>query len=426
MIRLTEYEQKMLDGEMGEFKQKALQFIVKYAQVLDAKELCEINRATIFIGAQHYLDCFDTDNYDEIFSKFYLNSDKVIEIGEFDENCFSQTCISAGVTRDCNAVHQTKEFCERNNRFFNITKDAGVSIAHTCTPYYTGWVPLQGEHYVTTESSNVLISNSVFGAYGNSDGIEAAVCSAICGRSPLWGYHLKENRHGTVVFNIQCRSKTEFDWDVIGYMVGKFLPPHANPIISGNFEKPNIHKLRQCFASMATTSGAEICHIVGVTPEARTIEDALGGKEAIAYIDITEKDYADCLEMVCDAGSGPVDLVSVGCPHLALEEIQKIAIYLRNKKVKENVELWIWTSMGVRAMADYNGYTAIIETSGAKLLESSCPVVMKEECHKHAKSMVMNGLKQAHVMRAQTSAKIYCGDILTCIEAAIAGRWEAE
>ena len=39
MIKLTKYEQQMLDGEMGEFKQIAMKNIVKYAEVVGAEEL---------------------------------------------------------------------------------------------------------------------------------------------------------------------------------------------------------------------------------------------------------------------------------------------------------------------------------------------------------------------------------------------------
>lgn len=425
VVKLTEYEQKMLDGEMGEFKQKALQFIVKYAEVLGAEELCKISHATLFIGAQHYLDCFTTEDYEEIFSKFYLNSDKKIKIGEFDRECICQTCAAACDVKDYESVHLPKDFFEKNKHFLEITKEAGVSIVNSCTPYYVGWIPLMGEHFVTTESSNVVMSNSVFGARGNAGGIETSVCSAICGRTPLWGLHVKENRYGTVVFNIKCPSKSVYDWDIIGYTMGRMLPPHGNPVINEGFERPDIHKLRQCFSSLATTSGAEICHVVGITPEARTLEEALGGKEPLAVIDITQKDYDESVSMLCDEGSGDIDLVCVGCPHLSLKEIREIAMYLRNKKVKENVELWIWTDYAIQAMADINGYTDIIEKSGGKLLNSSCPVVMREESHRHSKAMAMNGAKQAHSIRSQTKARVYFGDIYKCLDAAIKGRWEA-
>ena len=37
MVKLTETEQAILDGEMGRFKQVALQKIIEYAQVLGAE-----------------------------------------------------------------------------------------------------------------------------------------------------------------------------------------------------------------------------------------------------------------------------------------------------------------------------------------------------------------------------------------------------
>lgn len=426
MVKLTEYEQKMLNGEMGEFKQKALEFIVKYANVLGAQELCEITRATLFIGAQHYLDCFETDDYDEIFSKFYFSSDEKIKIGQFSETCICQTCGAACDLYDYETTHLSKEFFERNNQFLEITKKAGVSIVNSCTPYYVGWIPLMGEHFVTTESSNTLMSNSVFGAYGNSDGIEASVCSAICGRTPLWGNHIKENRYGTVVFNIQCPSETVYDWDIIGYTIGRLLPPNEKPIITGDFKRPNVNKLRQCFSSLATTSAAEICHIIGITPEAFTLESALGGKEPKKIVDITDSEYKASIKMICDSGNGEIDYVSIGCPHLALDELKEIALYMENKKVKKNVELLIWTDYATKEMANVNGYTKVIEDAKAHVLTSSCPLVMREESHKHAKAMVMNGAKQAHNIKAQTTAKVYFGDIYQCIDAAISGRWEAD
>jgi len=52
------------------------------------------------------------------------------------------------------------------------------------------------EHFVSCESSAVLFMNSVWGACGNGDGIEASFCAAVCGRTPLAGNHLPENRSG--------------------------------------------------------------------------------------------------------------------------------------------------------------------------------------------------------------------------------------
>ena len=69
MLKLTDHEKEMLDGKMGKFKQKAMEFNVRYAKVLGAEEFCEVSRATLFIGAQHYLDCYKHgEEYKKIFS----------------------------------------------------------------------------------------------------------------------------------------------------------------------------------------------------------------------------------------------------------------------------------------------------------------------------------------------------------------------
>ncbi|MEG2928345.1 MAG: aconitase X catalytic domain-containing protein, partial [Oscillospiraceae bacterium] len=367
-MKLTSYELKMLNGEFGEFKQKALEKIIQYAGILGADELCEVTKATVYVGAHPYLDVVGSDCYDEIFSKMYMCSDKTIKIGSFAKECFTQTCVAPCDQYCYKPLGLTKEFFDKNNAYLEITKNAGACIAGSCTPYFTGWLPLMGEHFVTTESSNVVMCNSILGACGNSDGLEAAVWSAVCGRTPKWGNHIMENRLGTHVFNINCDSSSEMDWDLIGYTVGKHLPPHAIPIISGNFKKPNIIKLKQCFASLATTSGAEMCHIVGVTPEAKTLSMALGGKNPVEVVEITQAMYDKSYSMLCDDDDTAVEFVTLGCPHYSLEELRDVAGYMEGKKVKDNILMMVWTDISTKAMSDVNGFTKIIEDAGGHVL----------------------------------------------------------
>ena len=84
----------------------------------------------------------------------------------------------------------------------------------------------------------------------------------------------------------------------------------------------------------------------------------------------------------------------------------------------------IWTDYATKEMADVNGYTEAIENAGGYLLTGSCPIVMREESHKHAKAMAMFGAKQAFGIQHQTKVPVYYGDIFQCIDAAISGKWE--
>ena len=70
---------------------------------------------------------------------------------------------------------------------------------------------------------------------------------------------------------------------------------------------------------------------------------------------------------------GDVDFVSLGCPHLSLTEIQRVAQKLAGKTVRKT--FWITTSRPVKRIADQMGYTAIIESAGAVFAVDTCCVV---------------------------------------------------
>ena len=426
MIQLTEIEKKMLNGDMGRFKQIAIQNIIQYAKVLNADRLCEVTKATLYLGAHPYLEAVKSENYDEIFSKMYMCTDEKVELGMFSSDCSCQTCVAPSDQFEYEPLNLSKEFFDKNNEYLNRTKESGVVIMGSCTPYLTGWIPLYGEHFVTTESSNVLMSNAIFGARGNSDGIEAAAWSAVCGRTPYWGNHVPENRYGTHIFNIKCSSDSVLDWDLIGYTIGRTLPSHAVPVVNGTFKRPDIIKLKQFFASLATTSGAEMCHIVGVTPEAVTLKMAIGENNIIEEIDITEDDIRDSYRMLCDLGNEDLQMVTLGCPHYSIQEIRLAALYLEGKKVNKNVKLYIWTDIPTKAVADVNGYTNMIKEAGGHLLTSSCPLVIGKKCFDTVEGMAMDGAKQAHYMRSETEANIFYGDMYKCIDSAVLGKWVSD
>ncbi len=71
--------------------------------------------------------------------------------------------------------------------------------------------------------------------------------------------------------------------------------------------------------------------------------------------------------------SGKPDLICLGCPHASIEEIKSIAEKVAGKQLKN--ELWVCTSISVKAASDRMGYTEIIEKAGGKLVCDTCMVV---------------------------------------------------
>jgi predicted aconitase len=99
-------------------------------------------------------------------------------------------------------------------------------------------------------------------------------------------------------------------------------------------------------------------------------------------IQITQADLDATQSAMSDAAPGEVDFVSLGCPHLSIREIARVAALLNGKQVKK--EFWITTARPTKHMADQMGYTAIIEASGAKFAVDTCCVVAPIKGRFHA------------------------------------------
>ena len=424
MVKLTDYEKHVLSGGEGRLKQVAMENILRYTEILGAEELCQVTKATVFCGNHNYLSACGSDDPHEVFSKLNLGKNELILFDSTDENCYIQSCVAPCDQYDYKPFNQTKEFFEKNVEYLEIAKQAGVTIAGTCSPYLTGMIPIKGEHFVTTESGMTMIGNSLWGACCNSDGIEAAFWSAICGRTPKWGNHKEENRAATHHVKIETMVDTITDWDLLGRAVGSKLPPNAVPVVSGNFKNVNFNKLRQFLTAMAIYSNCELCHIAGYTPEARTVEDAFKGKPCMGEFIVTDQDLIEAYEAVCAKGTGIVDFVSLGCPHYDIDQIKKVAEYIKGKMIHPKVHFMIWTVYPIKCMADMNGYTQIIEEAGGHIYTSTCPGTIGEAFLKDYKGLVFDSLKKAGSVKNMTKEKVYFSDMRSCVDAAISGTWE--
>ncbi len=424
MLRLTEYEQGVLQGGEGRLKQVCLQNIVRYAEILGAEELCEVTKATVFCGSHNYLGVCKSEDFDEVFSRMNLATGETIEFDATYSDSYIQSCVAPCEQGRYEPFGQSAEFFAKNSHYLDRARKAGVIIAGSCAPYLTGWLPVRGEHFVTTESSVTLMGNSLWGAMGNSDGIEAAFWSAICGRTPKWGNHVEENRVGTHLVEVRAQVNSVLDFDLLGRAVGVSLPSSAVPVISGRFGAVDFQKLRQMFTSLAVSSNCEMCHVVGYTPEARTVDDAFRGSAPAGTMTIDEQAMRDSYEAVCDPGEGAIDFVSLGCPHYDIDQIKRVAGLLEGKKVHPGVHFMVWTVYPIKAMADLNGYTRIIEEAGGHIYAGSCPCTIGPVFLDKYSGCVFDSVKQAGAVKSETDRAVYLGDAERCVDAAVAGRWE--
>jgi predicted aconitase len=292
----------------------------------------------------------------------------------------------------------------------------------TCVPYLTGFVPLAGEHYVSSESHAVLMMNSLWSARGQADGLESGFWAAVCGRTPFWGLHDPRRRKGTRRYQVEARLETVHDWDLFGHAAGLKIPPGAVPVFTG-FPRPDIHKLKSAAAAMATTSGAEMAHFVGLTPEAPTLAAALAPDAERETVTIGPREMEESRAMLSSGRRAELDYISIGCPHLTVHQLGEVAAGLTGRRVSDHTVVHVWTAAPFKETADRMGYTAAIKDSGATLLTNTCPLVCGQ-LPPGARSLAFDSAKQAHYMKSETGAEILYGSLDDCLRSAVSGRWE--
>jgi predicted aconitase len=427
ILRLTGHEQDVLSGKEGSLKQVALENIVKFAEVVGAERLCRVTKAHLFCGAHNYLRVCGSRDFHEVFTIMQLaRQGEVIPFTETDPHCFAQSDVSVCDFHQYEKLGQSKALFDENRQYLDLARQAGVMLVGSCAPYLTGWLPTAGEHFVSTESSVTIAGNSLWGAHGNSDGIEAAFWSAICGHTPEFGLHLAENRVGTHHVKIEARLETLTDWDLLGAAVGRLLPANAVPVLTGDFPRPDFNRLRQFLTSLAISSNAQLCHIVGLTPEAPSLTAAFQGRAPQGDMLVTDRDLTAAYELVASPGEGPVDLVSFGCPHYDLSQVRDAAALLSGRKVHSGVKLMIWAPLPIKYLAEVNGLSKIIEEAGGALYAGSCPTTVGPTLLEPCRGLAFDSFKMCFSAKNMFSGPVYLGGMAECLAAAEAGRWREE
>ena len=202
---------------------------------------------------------------------------------------------------------------------------------------------------------------------------------------------------------------------------------------------PSLDKLRAMSASLTTTGGAEMMHLVGLTPEATSLEAAFGGFQPQAEETITRLDLTVARAAFGTHKREEVQFISLGCPHYSLPQLKGVNDFLRGRKINRGVELQVWTAPAVREMARLSGWVQAIEEAGGKVLTSSCPLASDKwprkaeglafDSAKQAHYLLSEGLafdsaKQAHYLLSETQATVYFSSPEDCLRTAISGRWE--
>ena len=273
------------------------------------------------------------------------------------------------------------------------------------------------------DTGTVIYANSVAGARSNFEAGPAAVAAALTGRVPRYGFHLSEHRRATVRIEVRDRPVRRSDWGALGCIIGRRIDDYWKvPALVTEGLGPSTDDLKHLGTAMASYGSVGMFHVVGLTPEARTEEEAFGGIQPAEQF-VIEPGEIEAIYHEFTATQTKADVVAFSAPQLSLNEIAELATALHGRSVSRNTRVYLTTSAPVKSEADRLGYARSIERTGAFLLTGVCFYLMAP--HELAETfgyttIVTDSAKLANIIAGYGYQPVFRPTDI-CIQAALTG-----
>jgi predicted aconitase len=260
-----------------------------------------------------------------------------------------------------------EEFATKQRAILRAYNRMGVELTCTCTPYLIGRSPGFGEHVSWSESNAVSYCNSVLGARTNREGGPSALAAAIVGKTPRYGLHLPTNRVPQAVVEVDP-GDTNVDYGALGVFVGRELG-NAIPFFKGI--RPTPDEMKSLGAAMAASGAIALFHVEDITPETQA---GLAPEPGLDVLHVGPEELEEAYRSLsANVKNQDVDLITLGCPHLSIDELEEVAEFLRDKKRRpDGPDLWVCVSKDVKKRAPEA--IKVIEEFGMVLVDT-CMVV---------------------------------------------------
>ena len=409
-MRLNDDERAMLAGERGEAVRRAIALQIKVGDFFGAADFVPIDSAHMMA---------------EIESMGEPCLAWVEEMADLGGQAVVPTTSNPRSVDVAlwEALGQDERQVQLELRLTRALQRLGIMTLDTCINYQTVSPPRFAEHVAWGDTGTVIFANAVAGARSNFEGGPVALAAALTGRTARYGYHLPEQRLGTALIEVRDQPTCTSDWGALGCWIGRQVSDYWQvPVITGVEVQPTVDQLKQLGACLASYGSLAMFHLVGVTPEARTVEEAFGGHQPARRLTLEAGDLRRTYQGFQAERSRP-DVVAFTAPQLSIVELRDLAGLLSGRSVHPDVRLLITTNYQNRAAADRLGYAQTIEAAGGLLLSGACFYLMtaRELAEKHGwRTIVTDSAKLANIIPGYGYNSVF-RPTEVCVEAAVRG-----
>lgn len=408
-LQLTNKDQAMLNGDLGDAAKMSMRILTTMAAAFGADRLLDIESA-------HIDGCLYHGESGYEFARRLVDGGAQVQV---------QTTLNVGSVDLLHpeAFQGTAVQAQRGAQVMKLYEQMGCKPIFTCTPYQAMHRPPRGAQIMWAESNAIVFANSVLGARTNRYGDFLDICGAITGRAPAYGLHLTENRRATRVFSVEKLPthllKKDVFYPVLGYYLGQ-QNLRTIPAVIGLPSDVTEDQLKILGAASASSGALALFHIVGVTPEAATLEDACQGEIPQEVTQITLDDMRHSLAQLSTVPDGPINVVALGSPHFSMDEFASLMPLLDAHPIHPNVQFMVCTNRLALTGLKQRGWLEKLRAANVQIVVDTC-VVVAPLVRQNEGVLMTNSGKFAHYTPGNTGLDVIFGSLEECVRSAAQG-----
>lgn len=407
-LNLTTEDRALLSGGDGEATALAMRILVSAAELLRARSLVQITSA-------HIDGCLYHGDGGVEFAETLVAAGGQVAV---------PTTLNVGALDllhpDSVRADQSKTSMAR--RQMDAYVSMGAQPTFTCAPYQIGHEPGVGEQIAWGESNAIAFANSVLGARTERYGDFLDACCALTGRAPLYGLHIAKNREAKVVVDVTAVPGALKDQDVFYPVLGTWLGLEIGreiPLIVGLPPTVTRDQLKALGASAASTGAVALFHVLGVTPEAPTLDAVISKDGPVRQIALKPDMVRRALGRLTTADAAEqIDAVAVGSPHFSITEFEALLKLIRGRCFA--IPFYACTARDTLRDLERRGDLHVLREAGVEIVADTC-VVVTPILPESGSVLMTNSGKFAHYGPSNTGYDVVYGSLEDCVESALTG-----
>jgi predicted aconitase len=422
-MKLNSEQERMLAGKEGRGPQKAMEILTGVGEAQGAEKLVRISYAHLMPPDLMFFPYGRQGKWAHEMTEELTKDIQRLKVPATVEPKFCDLSIAKDLQYPDDAIEEMREIQGAAEEFY---ERLGVIPTYSAMPFYYYQGKL-GDHVSISESIATLWFNTMFGSRCERDDGVKSLAAAITGYVPLEGAHLTENRHAEVVIelgeDLDFNEFNDADWDAFSLAASRKCRD-KRPVFLGVPPKIGMTDLKHLLAVIAVESGLAIMHIVGVTPEAPTLEASLAGHEPLAKFVIGKAELDEAYRLANTTTASDLDFILMGCPHLTTREFRDLAEVLDGKKIHKDVKLIAVTTKMLLKEAEDMGYVDAIRNAGGIVTSDMCIAFAGTQV---TGTIATNSIKAVFFYAgfdAEGTRGVRFGSTKDCAKSALSGKWE--